>query len=89
MSTTYLALMIGAVLVAGIVLARHLRRRDSGGYRRRFDHPTTHDGGAFPVASMLYIGDGGSASHSHPQHSGDCSPGADAGSGCSDGGGGS
>jgi len=73
--------MIGAALVAGILLARYLQRRDSGGYRRRFDNPTRHEGDVFPVASMLYIGDGGSASHPHAQQSADCAPASDGGGG--------
>lgn len=87
MTTTFLALTIGAVLVAGLILVRHLRRGDSGGYRRRFDAATTRNGEAFPMASTLYVGDGGTASHSHHQHSTDCAHVTDGGGGCSDGGG--
>jgi len=67
MSTTFLALMIGAPVVAG-------------------NATPMHRGEAFPVASTLYLGDGGSASHAHSQQSTDCSHGSDAGGGCSDGG---
>ena len=90
MNITFLALMIGVVLVAGILLARHLERRGSNGYQRRFaPRPgPRHDGEAFPIAATLYVGDGGGASHSS-HHSADCGSISDAGGGCSDGGGGS
>jgi hypothetical protein len=99
MSNTFLALMFLGALTAVVLLARLLKSRNPGGYRRRFvngapgfdtapGHDTTpsHDT-AFPFASTLYVGDGGSGSHSH-HHSVDCSHSSDAGSGCSDGGGG-
>jgi len=86
MSSTSLALIIGAVLIAVIVVARLMRRRDSGGYHRRFDDTTYRHGEAFPLASTLYLGDGGSGSSHHP-HSTDCAHTSDAG-GCPDGGGG-
>lgn len=94
MSNTLLVLMIGAGVVAAILLVRHLRRRDSMGYQRRFvngapapAHARRQDE-AFPFASTVYLGDGGSSSHSHHQHSADCSHTSDGGAGCSDGGGG-
>jgi hypothetical protein len=89
MSIAFLALTIGAALVAAILLARYLSRRSPGGYRRRFDDSAARRGEAFPMASTLYVGDGGSASHSHHHQPADCMPGSDAGGGCSDGGGGS
>jgi hypothetical protein len=88
MNIPFLVLMIGVVLVAGILLARRLERRNAGGYRRRFNAGTRHDGEAFPIASTLYLGDGGSASHSS-HHSADCPSHSDGGGGCPDGGGGS
>ena len=86
MNIPFLALMIGAVLVAGFLLARRLERRSASGYRRRFSPVTRHDGEVFPIASTLYLGDGGSASHSS-HHSVDCPSHSDGGGGCSDGGG--
>jgi len=87
MSSTLLALIIGAVLVPVIVVARLMRRRNPGSYQRRFDHPANRHGEAFPYASTLYLGDGGSSSHSHHSHSADCTHTTDAG-GCAEGGGG-
>jgi uncharacterized membrane protein YgcG len=94
MDNTLLVLMIGAVVVAAILLVRRLRCRDSVGYQRRFvngapasGQDSRHDE-AFPFASTLYLGDGGSSSHSHHSHAADCAPTSDAGGGCSDGGGG-
>lgn len=97
MSNMVLVLLIGAVVIAAILLVRHFARRDSAGYQRRFvngaprinaphkDAPR-HDQ-AFPFASTLYLGDGG-ASHSHAHHAADCGHVSDGGGGCSDGGGG-
>jgi uncharacterized membrane protein YgcG len=91
MSNTFLVLMVGAVVTAAILLVRHLRRRDSVGYQRRFVNgaPARRQDEAFPFASTLYLGDGGSSSHAHHPHSADCAHASDAGGGCSDGGGGS
>jgi hypothetical protein len=99
MSDTVLALIFGGALVAVIVLARVLKSRNPEGYRRRFVNGTpvfntpvrdapSHDE-AFPFASTLYLGDGGSSSHSHHHASVDCAHTSDAGGACSDGGGGS
>jgi len=96
MSNTLLLWVIGAVVVAAILLVRHLRHRDSVGYQRRFVNGapgpaparTPRHDEAFPFASTVYLGDGGSSSHSHHHHSADCAHTTDAG-GCSDGGGGS
>jgi len=86
MSSTILALVIGAAVVVVILLARRLRRRNPGGYRRRFNDTASRHDEAFPYASTLYVGDG-SSSHSHHQPAADCAHPADAGGGCSDGGG--
>jgi hypothetical protein len=92
MDNTLLVLMIGAVVVAAILLVRRLRRRDSVGYQRRFVNgapapaPASRHDEAFPFAATLYVGDGGSSSHSHHPQS-DCAHTSDAGGGCSDGGG--
>lgn len=89
MSSTLLVLVIGAVAVAAILVVRHFRRRDSVGYQRRFVNgaPAPRDE-AFPFASTLYLGDGGSSSDAHHHHSTDCGHATDEGGGCSDGGGG-
>ena len=95
MSNTLLLSIIGAVVIAAILVVRRFRHRDAVGYQRRFVNGAPgpkqdpgHDQ-AFPFASTLYLGDGGSSGHSHHSHSADCAPTSDAGGGCSDGGGGS
>jgi hypothetical protein len=90
MSSTLLTLSIGAVVIAAVLLVRRFRRRDPGGYQRRFVNgaPASRHDAAYPYASTLYVGDGGSQGHSHHPHSTDCAHSADAGGGCSDGGGG-
>lgn len=88
MSSTFLALVIGTVVIVAVLLTRRLRRRDPGGYRRRFNDTASRHDEAFPYASTLYVGDG-SSSHSHQQPAADCANQSDAGGGCSDGGGGS
>ncbi len=92
MSNTLQLLIIGAVVIAAILIVRRFRHRDAVGYRRRFVNGAPppaqsprHDE-AFPFASTLYLGDGGSSSHSHHSHAADCAPTSDAGGGCSDGG---
>jgi len=85
MSNSLLILMSVAAIVAAIFLVRRLKRRDSGGYHRRFANGSPRHDEAFPYVSTLYLGDGG-ASHSHHQHS-DCASSTDAGGGCADGGG--
>jgi hypothetical protein len=79
--------VVGTVL-GGMALIRAIRNSHSDGYRRRFNETPTRDDGAFPFASILYLGDGGSSGHAHHSHSVDCSSHADAGGGCADGGGG-
>ena len=97
MSNMLLVLVIGAVVIAAIFLIRRFRRSDPVGYQRRFvngaprigssrKEASRHDD-AFPLASALYLGDGGS-SHSHAHHAADCGHVSDGGGGCSDGGGG-
>jgi len=81
-------LLILGTVFGGMALLRAVRKSDSGRYRRRFNGAPHRDDGAFPVASTLYLGDGGGASHPHHTHAADCSHHADAGGGCSDSGGG-
>jgi len=77
-----------AAIVAGILLVRRLKRRDSGGYHRRFVNGAPPRDEAFPFAATLYLGDGSSGSHAYHHHSTDCAHASDGGVGCSDGGGG-
>ena len=95
MSSTMLVVIGVAAFVAIIAVLRGMKKRDAGGYHRRFNGTPIHgspdpgarhrDDGAFPVASTLYLGDGGSPGHHH-SHSADCAHHSDSGAGCPDGG---
>ena len=88
MSRIQFAWIFAAAFVVVIAWARWIVKRNlDGGYQRRFSQVSANDDAAFPIASTLYVGDGGGSSHAHHYQSTDCAHHSDGGAGCSDGGG--
>jgi len=79
-------LLILALVAVAVFLARRARNSGAGDYRKRFDSTLPQQDSSYLYASPIT---GAAAdSGSHHVHSADCSTGhADAGGGCSDGGG--